>query len=98
TGGAGLIGRSGESASADPVSPPAAAAPPRPPLPPRPAAFGLAGTVTVNAAVAREISTACFRITRRSSACAPRRPSLAGKTYAAGPSTFAFRIDRLLLS
>ena len=78
-----------ESAPArEPLSPaaprPAARAPPRD------------GTVTVNGAVACEISTACFCNTRRSSACAPGRRSSAGRTYAAGPSVLAFRTDRLL--
>ena len=56
----------------------------------------LPGTVTVNGAVAREISTPCFCSTRSSSACAPGRGSSPGSTYAAGPSVFAFRIERLL--
>ena len=75
--------------------------PPRParPRPPAaPPAAGRAGIVTVNAAVALEISTPCFCSTRSSSACVPRRGSLAGSTYAAGPSTFGFITDRLLLS
>src|SRR5262245_21184723 len=55
------------------------------------------GPVTVDSAVAREISTACFCSTRSSSACVPGRGSSAGSTYAAGPSVRAFRIDRLLL-
>src|SRR5215218_9380590 len=64
---------------------------------PRPVARArFAGMVTVNGAVAREISTACFRNTRSSSACAPGRRSSAGSTYAAGPSTRAFVTDRLL--
>src|SRR5262245_63280547 len=54
------------------------------------------GTVTVNDAVAREISTPCFCSVRRRSACAPGRESSAGNTYAAGPSVRAFRIERLL--
>jgi hypothetical protein len=65
--------------------------------PPRPAGrTRLAGMVTVNGAVAREISTACFRNTRSNSACAPGRRSSAGSTYAAGPSTRAFVTERLL--
>ena len=54
------------------------------------------GTMTVNSAVAREISTPCFRSTFSSSACAPGRGSSAASTYAAGPSVFALRIERLL--
>src|SRR2546426_5802955 len=54
------------------------------------------GTVTVNSEVAREISIPCRCSTQSSSACAPGRGSSAEKTYAAGPSVFAFRIDRLL--
>src|SRR5258708_6905754 len=57
----------------------------------------LPGTITVNGAVAREISTPCFCSTRSRSACAPGRVSSAVNTYAAGPSVLAFRIDRLLL-
>src|SRR5690349_5211318 len=66
-----------------------------------PGAWGLGprlGRVTVNAAVAREISTFCFCITCSNSAWAPSRGSFAGRMYAAGPSVFAFRIDRLLFS
>src|SRR5215218_6839081 len=64
---------------------------------PRPAPRArLAGIVTVNGAVAREISTACFCNTRSNSACAPGRRSSAGSTYAAGPSTRAFVTERLL--
>src|SRR6266487_256323 len=55
------------------------------------------GTVTVNDAVAREISTPCFCSVRRRSACAPGRGSSPVRTYAAGPSVLAFKIDRLLL-
>jgi hypothetical protein len=54
--------------------------------------------VTVKAAVAFEISTPCLCSTRSTSACVPRRASLAGSTYAAGPSTFGFITERLLLS
>ena len=46
----------------------------------RAAAAGRTGICTVNAAVAREISTRCFCSTRSSSACAPARASLAGST------------------
>ena len=60
--------------------------PPRPPRPPalppaapRPPAIR-AGTCTVNATFARDISTCCFCITASSSACAPSRGSLAGRT------------------
>src|SRR5437867_4903984 len=78
-------------------------APPAPPDPPDPSLVVVGrggvffpGTVTVNAAVAREISTPCFCSTRSRSACAPGRGSSAVSTYAAGPSVFAFRMERLL--
>ena len=54
------------------------------------------GTVTVNGAVAREISQPCSCRMRSRSACGPGRGSSPGKTYAAGPSVFGFRIERLL--
>src|SRR5580765_1004340 len=57
----------------------------------------LPGIVTVNSAVAREISTPCFRSTFSRFACAPGCASSAGSTYAAGPSVRALRTDRLLL-
>ena len=66
--------------------------------PPRRARATRRARVTVNGAVAREISTRCFCRTRSSSACAPGRRSSAGSTYAAGPSAFAFVTDRLLFS
>src|SRR5581483_4846137 len=77
---------------------------PGPPAPPASVVVGVgvgrvrfAGNVTVNGAVAREISTPCFcRIFNRS-ACVPGRGSSPGSTYAAGPSVRAFRIDRLLV-
>ena len=55
--------------------------------------------VTVNGAVAREISTRCFCSTRSSSACAPGRGSSAGKHVGRRAlRSSAFRIERLLFS
>ena len=42
-----------------------------------------------------ENSTRCFCRIRSNSACAPGRGSFAVRMYAAGPSVFAMRIDRL---